>query len=89
MSYRLIYIDLMRKRCQFINVDVDVTESRQTELYFGCLPFKQNPEILVGNFRSARTVRVVYHLPKISGLSRRARLDSSYNMKLVRNSRNL
>ena len=23
----------------------------------------------------------VYHLPKISGLSRRARLDSSYNIK--------
>ena len=42
-----------------------------------------------GNFPSARTVRVVYHLPKISGLSRRARLDSSYNMKLVRDSRNL
>ena len=56
----------------------------------GCLPFtKKNPEILVGNFWSVRTVRVVYHLPKISGLSRRARLDSSYNMKLVRNSRNL
>ena len=38
-----------------------------------------------GNFRSLRTVRVVYHFPKISGLSRRARLDSSYNiiMKLV------
>ena len=35
-------------------------------------------------FWSVRTVRVVYHLPKISGLSRRARLDSSYNMKLVR-----
>ena len=34
-------------------------------------------EILVGNFRSVRMVRVVYHLPKISGLSRRARLDSS------------
>ena len=43
----------------------------------------------MGNFPSTRTVRVVYHLPKISGLSRRARLDSSYNMKLVRNSRNL
>ena len=41
------------------------------------------------NFRSVRMVRVVYHLPKISGLSRRARLDASYNMKLVRNSRNL
>ena len=51
--------------------------------------YKKTPEILVGNFRSVRTVRVVYHLPKISGLSRRARLDSSYNMKLVRNSRNL
>ena len=55
-----------------------------------CLPFfKKIPEILVGNFRLVRTVRVAYHLPKISGLSRRARLDSSYNMKLVRNSRNL
>ena len=44
--------------------------------------YKKNPEILVGNFRSVRTVRFVYHLPKISGLSRRARLDSSYHMKL-------
>ena len=45
---------------------------------WGCLPFiKKIPEILVGNFRSLRTVRVVYRLPKISGLSRRARLDSS------------
>ena len=35
-------------------------------------------------FWSVRTVRVVYDLPKISGLSLRARLDSSYNMKLVR-----
>ena len=51
-----------------------------------CLPFiKKIPEILVGNFRSVRTVRIVYHLPKISGLSRRARLDSSYNMKLATN----
>ena len=50
--------------------------------------YKKNPEILVGNFRSVRTVRVVYHLPKISWLSRRARLDVSYNLKLVRNSRN-
>ena len=55
----------------------------------GCLPFiKKIPEILLGNFRSVRTVCVVYHLPKISGLSRRAR-HSSDNMKLVRNSRNL
>ena len=29
-------------------------------------------------------VRVVYHLPKISGLSHHARLDSSCNMKLVK-----
>ena len=50
---------------------------------------KKIPEILVGNFRSVRTVRVVYHLPKISGLSRHTTLDSSYNMKPVRNSRNL
>ena len=50
---------------------------------------KKVPEILVRNFHSVITARVVYHLPKISGLSRRARLDSSYNMKLVRNSRNL
>ena len=57
--------------------------------YRGCLPFNKIPESLVGNFRSVRTVRVVYRLPKISGLSRRARLDSSYNMKMVRNSRNL
>ena len=52
--------------------------------------YKNIPEILVGNFRSVRTVRVVHHLPKISGLSRLASgLNSSYNMKLVRNSRNL
>ena len=51
--------------------------------------YKKIPEILLGNFRSVRTVCVIYHLPKISGLSRRASLDSSYNMKLVRNSRNL
>ena len=51
--------------------------------------FIKNFGILVGNFRSVRTVHVIYHLPNISGLSRRARLDSSYNMKLVQNSRNL
>ena len=44
--------------------------------------------ILVGNFHAVRMVPVVYRLPKISGLSRRARMDSSYNMKLVLNSRN-
>ena len=51
--------------------------------------YKKIPEIFVEN--PVRTVRIVYHLPKIAGLSRRARLDSSYNMKLqvVRNSRNL
>ena len=38
--------------------------------------YKKIPEILVGNVRSVRTVRVVYHLPKISGLSHRTRLDS-------------
>jgi len=52
-------------------------------IYRGCLPFiKKIPESLVGNFRSVRMVRVVYHLPQISGLRRRARLDSSFNMKL-------
>ena len=52
--------------------------------------YKKIPEILVGNFGSVKTVRVVHHLPKISGLSCRAsRLDSSYKVKLVRNSRNL
>ena len=45
---------------------------------------KKNPEILVGNSRSVRTVSVVYHLPKISVLSPSARMDASYNMKLVR-----
>ena len=55
----------------------------------GCLPvFKRFRKFWL-DFRSVSTVRVVYHLPKISGLSSRARLDSSYNMKLVRNSRNL
>ena len=51
--------------------------------------YKKIPEILVWNFWSVRTVPAVYHLPKISGLSRRARLNSSCNIKLVRNSRNL
>ena len=46
--------------------------------------FKKNPEILVGNSRSLRTVSVVYLLPKISVLPPSARLDASYNMKLVR-----
>ena len=42
----------------------------------GCLPFyKEIPEILVGNLQSVRTVLVIYHLPKISGLSRHARQD--------------
>ena len=51
----------------------------------GCLPFiKKNPEILAGNSRSVRTICVVYNLPKISVLSPSARLDASYNMKLVR-----
>ena len=51
--------------------------------------YKKNPEILVGNFWSVRTVRFVYHLPKISALRCQATLDSSYNMKLVQKSRNL
>ena len=52
--------------------------------------YKKILEILVGNFGSVKRVRVVHHLPKISRLLRRAsRLDSSYKMKLVRNSRNL
>ena len=60
----------------------------------GGLPFiKKNPEILVVNFPSVRMAGVIYHLPKISGLSRRTSLDSSllvsYNMKQVRNSRDL
>ena len=42
--------------------------------------YKKISEILVGNFCSVRTVRVVYHLPKIFGLLCHARLDSSYNM---------
>ena len=46
--------------------------------------FKKNPEILVRNSRSVRTVSVVYLLPKISVLPPSARLDASYNMKLVR-----
>ena len=49
----------------------------------GCLPFiKKLPEILVGNFRSVRTVRVVYHLPKISGWRATLDLYFSYHMKL-------
>ena len=45
--------------------------------------FKKNSGNFGWEFRSVRTVRVVYHMPKISGLSPRARLDSTYNMKLV------
>ena len=44
------------------------------------LSLQKNSEILVGNFRSVRTYVSFTHLPKISGLSRRARLNSSYNM---------
>ena len=41
------------------------------------------------DFHWERTVPVVHHFLKVSGLSRSAsRLDSSYKMKLVRNSRN-
>ena len=53
------------------------------------LIYKKILEILLGNFRLVRTVHLIYHLLNISGLSRHARLDSSYNMKLVQNSRNL
>ena len=47
----------------------------------GCLPFIK---FWLGIF-----VRVVYHFPKISGLSRFVRLASSYNMKLGKLVRNL
>ena len=50
---------------------------------------KKNAKSFGWDFRSVRTVGVVYRLPKISALSRRARLDSSYNIKLVRNSMKL
>ena len=43
----------------------------------GCLPFRKK----FRKFRSERTVRVVYHLAKISVLSRRARLGSSFSAK--------
>ena len=56
---------------------------RGEEAYWLFTICKKIPEILVGNFRSVRTVSVVYHLLKISWLSHRARLDSSYSMKLV------
>ena len=46
--------------------------------------YRKNPEISAGNFQSVKTVPVVYHLPKISESSRRARRDSSYNINLVR-----
>ena len=57
----------------------------------GCLPFlkKKNSRNFGWDFRSVRTVRVVYRLPKISALSRRARLGPSYNIKLVRESTKL
>ena len=48
--------------------------------------YKKIPEILVWNFWSVRAVGVVYHfLSKIPGLWCHATLDSSYNMRLVRN----
>ena len=47
----------------------------------GCLPFTK---FWLGIF-----VRVVYHLPKISGLSGFIRLESSYNVKLGKLARNL
>ena len=56
---------------------------RVEEAYWLFTIYKKIPEILVGNFRSLRTVSVVCHLLKISWLSHRARLDSSYSMKLV------
>ena len=80
-----------------INIPVDaiwtppvgLLNSWVSHCYKGCLPFIKKFRNFGWNFRSVRTVRVVYHFPKISGLSRRARLDSSYNMKMIRNSRNL
>ena len=50
---------------------------------------KKNSRNFGRDFRSVRTVRVVYRLPKISALSRRARLNPSYSIKLVRDSTKL
>ena len=58
-----------------------MVERRKESSNRGCLPFIK---FWLGIF-----VRVVYHLPKISGLSRFIRLDSSYNVKLRKLARNL
>ena len=58
-----------------------MVERRKKSGNRGCLPFIK--------FWLAIFVRVVYHLPKISGLSRFVRLDSSYNVKLGKLARNL
>ena len=43
LSFNLHWLDAEAMSIiELINVDVDVTKSRQTELYLGCLPFKQN-----------------------------------------------
>ena len=51
-------------------------------LRFFTIHKKKILEILVGNFRSVRTVRVVYYLPKISGLSRRPSFNMKFSTKL-------
>ena len=58
-----------------------MVERRKESGNQGCLPFIK---FWLGIF-----FRVVYHLPKISGLSRFIRLDSSYNVKLRKLARNL
>ena len=78
MKARAKGFDQSAFRIDFFDADIKIPETKLQGLF---TIYKNIPEILVGNFRSIRTVRIVYHLPKISGLSRRARLDSSYNMK--------
>ena len=58
-----------------------MVERRKESGNQGCLPFIK---FWLGIF-----VRGVYHLPKISGMSRFIRLDSSYNVKLSKLARNL
>ena len=61
-----------------------MVERRKESGNRGCLPFIKFCRFWLGIF-----VRVVYHFPKISGLSRFVRLDSSYNVKLGKLARNL
>ena len=74
---------LLKKLCVCLMTIWWLIFSGKSHTLPGCLPliYQKNPAILVGNFHWVRTVPVVHHLLKVSGLSRHAsRLDSSYKM---------